>query len=135
MSIINIFKLLLSLPIIVIFYKDGMHKINNIYKYYLIVTDFKVNKNNCFIKLLTSIFISCDLTIVLGLLFPSTRNISCIWGIVLEVFYITIMLKNYKKEFKNGCNCYIINATSEVELNDILKIIAIIFNFICILII
>lgn len=132
MEIINI---ILSLPIILIFYKDGIHKINNMYGFYLIVSDFRISKNKIFNKFLTAILISFDLTIMLGLLINSTRSISCILGVVLEIFYLITMLKNYEQGFKNGCDCYIINATKEVELVDILKVIGIIFIFSCILII
>lgn len=132
---LELIKIILSLPIIIIFYKDGIHKINNIYGYYLIVSDFRINKNKVVIKFLTAMLISIDLTIALGLLINSTKVISCVLGVALEIFYLMTMLKNYKQGFKNGCNCYIINATEEVNLIDILKIISIIFIFCCILII
>lgn len=131
----EIAKIILSLPIIIIFYKDGIHKMKNIYGYYLIVSEFRISENRVIIKILTSMLISFDLIIVLGMIMPSIRNISCIVGIVLEVFYLLTMLINYKQGFKNGCNCYIINTTEEVRFIDILKIVGIIFIFSCILII
>ena len=128
-------KFILALPIIVIFYKDGIHKINNVYQYYLIVSDFGISKNKLLGKALTSMLISFDLTIALGMLFNSIRNISCILGISLEIFYLIMMLKNYEKGFEHGCNCYVINTTTEVKLMDIFKIMGIIFVFSFILIV
>ncbi|NMF07937.1 MauE/DoxX family redox-associated membrane protein [Clostridium beijerinckii] len=132
----NLIKIIFLLPIIAIFYKDSIKKMNNLYGYYLIVSDFRISTSKVMISIFTSIFISIDLAIALGLLVSTTRNISCILGIILELFYLIIMLKNYDKGFENGCNCYIINTTNkEIRLIDILKIIGVIFVFICILII
>ncbi|MBY6932193.1 MauE/DoxX family redox-associated membrane protein [Clostridium botulinum] len=131
----KIIELIISLFISIIFYKDGIHKMDDTYGYYLIISDFKISQNKLCIKFITSLLISLDLTIVLGMLSNSTRIASCILGIVLEIFYLTIMLKNHERGFLHGCNCYIINATTEVKFIDILKIMGIIFMFSFILII
>lgn len=128
-------KFILALTITVIFYKDGIHKMNNVYQYYLIVSDFGISKNKFLEKTLTSMLISFDLIISLGMLFNSTRTISCILGISLEIFYLIMMLKNYEKGFEHGCNCYVINTSMEVKLMDILKIMGIVFVFSFILIV
>jgi len=117
--ITEIIKWSFSLFISLFYYKNGIQKIKKIISFYKTMSEYKFFKEGFFLKIFSGVLIGLDFFICMTVLFTRYRIIACIVGIILQSFYITILLMHYNMQFENNCGCFSFNSPRHVDFRGL----------------
>ncbi|MFE0301166.1 MauE/DoxX family redox-associated membrane protein [Priestia megaterium] len=115
MILINICKILLG----VVFLKSSLTKTKKPYQFYKALEDYKFLKNSKLLLILATSLIVLEQLLCIFLILPSKPIIFFGLGVLVQTFYIVLLLLNLGRNFKNNCECFSLNAPAVVTGRNI----------------
>ncbi|KOY83251.1 hypothetical protein I6G82_05730 [Lysinibacillus macroides] len=111
-----------SIPLGLLFLKSSISKLRKPYQLYLAFESYNFFKEQKILRIVVSFFLSLEVILSLGLLYPVNLKIILSLGIFLQSIYLLIMIMNINKSFSNNCGCFPLNVPKEVSLKNLLTI-------------
>ena len=130
----KIITIVITTIIIFYTYKQYVKKIEKKVVFYKNIEELNISKSKKINLIITSLLLTIEVTIIISLIYWPYRNLGIILGIILQMFYLIILIKNFNKEFKNNCNCYN-NIPKNVDIRSVANNILIMFLYLILFIV
>lgn len=114
MKLILIIKFILG----IIFLKSSWNKAKKPYLFYKAIEDYRFIQNK-FLVFIVPLLIVSEQILSFCLILPVNPILFLLFGIVLQSFYIGLMLINIGGKFQSNCNCFSLNAPGMVTTKNI----------------
>ncbi|WP_367998799.1 MauE/DoxX family redox-associated membrane protein [Priestia megaterium] len=115
MILINICKILLG----IVFLKSSFIKTKKPYQFYKALGDYNFLKNSKLLIGLSTCLIVLEQLLCIFLILPSKPIIFFSLGLLVQLFYVTLLFSNIGRNFKNNCECFSLNAPAVVTGKNI----------------
>lgn len=115
--------------IFIIYYKSSMSKMRHPYAFTRVLKEYRFITNEILLMVLAPCIIIAELLAGVWIVIPSTRYISTLIGISLQLLYIIIISANNGKKLDNSCACFELNVPSNVTTKSIVINICLLFVF------
>ncbi|ANC18179.1 MULTISPECIES: MauE/DoxX family redox-associated membrane protein [Bacillus] len=102
-----------------IFLKSVRTKVKKPFAYYMAMKDYQIVKKEKSLNVITSLLIALELFLALLLITTIYSNIVLIIGLIIQVFYILLIVININKEFINNCGCFSLNMPKKVTTKNL----------------
>lgn len=115
MILINICKILLG----IVFLKSSFIKTKKPYQFYKALDDYNFLKNSKLLIVLSTCLIVLEQLLCITLILPANPIIFLSLGVLVQVFYVTLLFLNIGRDFKNNCECFSLNTPAVVTGKNI----------------
>lgn len=115
MILINICKILLG----IVFLKSSFIKTKKPYQFYKALHDYNFLKSSKLLIGLATCLIVLEQLLCIFLILPSKPIIFFSLGLLVQLFYVTLLFLNIGRNFKDNCECFSLNAPAVVTGKNI----------------
>lgn len=130
-----IMTIIFRITIALIIYKSFIKKIQRKFLFFKNIEEIHISKNQTINILITTTILISEISIItIIIILWNYRNIAIIIGVILQMFYLGVLIKNYNIEFENNCNCYS-NIPKRADFKSICENIKMIFLYLSLYII
>lgn len=102
-----------------VFFKSSLVKFKNPYGFMIITEQYKVFPKPI-LRTIAAVIVTIEISIVIWILVPAFHFLGSIIGIMLQVVFILLLLKNLGRTMERGCGCFQINAPKRITLLHVL---------------
>lgn len=102
-----------------VYLKSNSEKIKEPHLYFVAMKDYNIIKNHKILYYLTPLLISLELLLAMVLITTIYSELILLFGIIVQGFYIFILVKNVNHEFQNNCGCFTLNAPKTVTTSNL----------------
>lgn len=114
----------------ILFLKSSISKLKKPYQFYLALESYSLFRRKKALKIILPFFLSLEIILSIGLLYPFDLQMILIAGMFLQFVYLLIMVMDINKNFSDNCGCFALNVPKEVSIKNVLTNLLILFIFV-----
>lgn len=123
-----IISTILSISLVLIIYKSFIKKLERKLLFLKNIEEIKLSNSKIINLLISTLILTSEILVISMIISWIYRNIAILIGLLIQIFYLIILILNYNKEFKNNCNCYS-SIPKKVNMKSLFNNITIIFLY------
>lgn len=122
----------LRVLLLILFYREGIKKYESVTAFSTAISEYKVTSSRNKNDILAIVLICLELSVSVSMAFQS-YVVFCALGIVIQIFYLFLMIKNRGAVMDSNCGCYTFSLPKNVDNKSLLKPIIISYLFLMII--
>lgn len=122
----------LRVLLLILFYREGIKKYESITAFSAAISEYKVTSGRNKNDILAMVLICLELSVSISMVFRSYAAL-CTLGIVIQIFYLFLMIKNKGAVMDSNCGCYTFSLPKKVDNKSLLKPIIISYLFLMVI--